>query len=239
MNYMKQQRFIWEYCKDFNGNQAAIRAGYAESGARAIACKLLKRPEILEAIEDRKRQIAIAAEIDTAWVLSQWYDIATADNNELTQLRRVNCRHCHGYGNRYQWTEGEYLQACDDAIAAGKEPPDGMGGFGFEVNGEPAEGCPECGGDGVEVVHMADTRKVSRKGKTLYAGVQKTKEGVKIATRDKDAALLHIARYLGMLIDKKELSGPNGGPIGVANLTADDLTDDQLAAILAAEDDNA
>lgn len=30
-----------------------------------------------------------------------------------------------------------------------------------------------------------------------------------------------------------EMTGPNGGPIPVANLTADDLTDDQLAAIIA------
>jgi hypothetical protein len=35
-----------------------------------------------------------------------------------------------------------------------------------------------------------------------------------------------------MLIDKRELAGPNGGPIPVANYSADDLTDDQLAQII-------
>lgn len=54
--------------------------------------------------------------------------------------------------------------------------------------------------------------------------------------RDKDAAVANLARYLGMLVDKKEFSGPGGGPIPMANLTADDLTDAQLAAILRATD---
>ena len=39
-----------------------------------------------------------------------------------------------------------------------------------------------------------------------------------------------------MMVDKKEFSGPGGGPIPLANLTAEDLTDDQLAAILKASD---
>ena len=51
-----------------------------------------------------------------------------------------------------------------------------------------------------------------------------------------DAAVANLARYLGMMVDKKELSGPGGGPIPMASLTAEDLTDDQLAALLKADD---
>lgn len=36
-------------------------------------------------------------------------------------------------------------------------------------------------------------------------------------------------------VQQHEITGPGGGPIPLANLTADDLTDDQLAAILAAQ----
>ena len=35
---------------------------------------------------------------------------------------------------------------------------------------------------------------------------------------------------------KKEISGPGGGPLGIVGLNAEDLTDDQLAAILKVDD---
>lgn len=228
----RQIIFAYEYCKDFNATQAGIRAGYSPKTAGSQAHDLLKNPEIKALIEDRKEEIAIHAKIDAAWVLRQWHDIATADANELTQVRRVCCRHCHGFDHQYQWTEAEYMKAVSVAVDAGKEAPDGMGGFGYDVNAEPAEDCPECGGDGYEQVHIADTRKLKGPARRLYAGVQRTKDGLKVLTRDQDAALLNLGRYLGMLIDKKEVSGPGGGAIPVANIRAEDLSDDQLAAFL-------
>lgn len=232
----RQTRFVQEYCKDFNATQAAIRAGYSEKTAGQQAHELLKNVEIAEAVEERKEQLAALAEIDGAWVLRQWKQIATVDPNELMQLRRGCCRHCHGFGHQYQWTEGEYSAAVDRAIETGKPAPDGMGGFGFDMNADPHPDCPECGGHGVESVHFTDTRKLRGAARRLYAGVQKTKEGLKIVTRDQDAALTNIARYLGMMVDRKEISGPNGGPVPLAHITADDLTDDQLAAILKADE---
>jgi len=232
----RQQRFVQEYCKDFNATQAGIRAGYSEKTAGSQAHDLLKNPEIAEAIEERKEQLAALAEIDAAWVLRQWKQIATADPNEIMQLRRGCCRHCYGFGHAYQWTEGEYMTAVNKAVDAGKPAPDGMGGFGFDLNAEPNPACPECGGLGQEILHVNDTRKLKGAAKRLYAGVQKTKDGLKIITRDQDAALANISRYLGMLVDRKEISGPNGGPVPLAHITADDLSDDQLAAILKADE---
>ena len=128
------------------------------------------------------------------------------------------------------------MSAVNKAIDAGKPAPDGMGGFGFDMNAEPNPDCPECGGLGQEYVHVMDTRKLTGSAKRLYAGVQRTKDGIKVLTRDKDAALANISRYLGMLVDRKEISGPGGGPVPMAHITAADLTDDQLAAILKAEE---
>jgi phage terminase small subunit len=233
----RQIQFAHQYCIDFNATQAAIRAGYSEKTAGSQGHDLLKVPEIAALIEERKEQLAAKAEIDPLWVLRQWKQIATADANELMQLRRVCCRHCHGFGHQYQWTEVEYMNAVNKAVDDGKPAPDGMGGFGYDVNAEPHPSCPECGGLGEELVVSADTRKLKGSARRLYAGVKKTKDGLQILTRDQDAAMLNIARYLGMLVDKRELSGPNGGPIALATLTADDLTDDQLAAILAADSD--
>ena len=232
----KQRRFVNEYCVDENATRAAIRAGYAESGAGVQGHENLKLPKIAAAIKERMEELAVAAGITPEWVVAQWVKIATADPNGLVQVRRTCCRHCYGFGHQYQWTEAEYARAVDHAIDNGKEAPDGMGGFGYDPNKEPAKDCPECGGQGYADVHVADTRKVRS---PLYAGAERTRNGIKVNMRDKDAAVAHLARYLGMMVDKKEISGPGGGPVPLAHITADDLTDDQLAAILKADEEEA
>lgn len=232
----KQRRFVNEYCVDENATQAYIRAGYSPEGAGPSAHALLKNPKVKDAIAERMEELAVAASITPEWVVGQWAKIAQADPNAIVQVRRTCCRHCHGYGHQYHWTEAEYSAAVDKAVDSGKPAPDGMGGFGFNPNAAPHDDCPECGGQGVADVHVADTRKLTGPAKTLYAGAERTRNGIKINMRDKDAAVANLARYLGMLVDKKEFSGPGGGPIPMANLTADDLTDAQLAAILRATD---
>jgi len=192
----KQRRFVNEYCVDENATQAYIRAGYAQEGAGQSAHKLLKSAEIAQAIKERMEEVAVAASITPEMVLSQWRKIAFADPNDLVDVRRTCCRHCHGYGHQYQWTEAEYSAAVDKAVDSGKPAPDGMGGFGFDPNADPLPGCPECGGKGVASVHVADTRKLKRH--PLYAGAEQTRNGIKVNMRDQDAALTNISRYLGM-----------------------------------------
>ena len=46
----KQARFVEEYLVDGNGAGAAVRAGYSEHTARAIACELLTKPDLQAAI---------------------------------------------------------------------------------------------------------------------------------------------------------------------------------------------
>lgn len=232
----KQRRFVNEYCVDENATQAALRAGCPEASAHVTACRWLKEAKIKEAIAERMEECALAASITPEWVVGQWAKIAQANPNDIVQVRRTCCRHCHGFGHQYQWTEAEYAAAVDRAVDSGKPAPDGMGGFGFDPKASPNPDCPECSGLGIEDVHVADTRKLRGAARVLYAGAERTRNGIKINMRDKDAAVANLARYLGMMVDKKEFSGPGGGPIPLANLTAEDLTDDQLAAILKASD---
>lgn len=230
-------RFVHEYCVDWNATKAYIRAGYSEKGAGQSAHELLKSPEIADRITERKEELAAKAELDASWVLKQWRDIATADTNELMQVQRVCCRFCWGLAHEYQWTEREYRQALDTALNATppKPVPDGMGGFGFDPTADPCPACPECHGEGLAHLHIADTRKLKGSARRLYAGVKRTKDGIEIKTRDKDAAVANIARYLGMPLERKELSGPGGGPVAlVATIRAEDLTDDELAARIVA-----
>lgn len=225
-------RFVHEYCKDFKGRRSAIAAGYSEKTAASIASELLNRPDVKSAIAERVEDLGIAAGVTIEGVLRRWWDIANADPSELIQMRLINCRYCYGYDHNYQWTEGEYVRAVDAAITGDNEAPSGMGGFGYDCNATPNPECPECGGNGIEHVHIADTRTLTGSARKLFAGIQYGKQGVKVLMRDQDAALLNISKYLGMAIDRKELSGPGGGPIPLASLRAEDLTDDQLAAIL-------
>ena len=177
-------RFVTEYCVDYNATQAAVRAGYSERSARTTGARLLQKANIKAAIADRQADLAVRAEITVEAILRRWWEIANADVNELAELRRECCRHCYGFGHQYQWTEAEYTRAVDQAVEAGKPAPDGMGGFGFDANRPPAPDCPEC-----------------------HGGLQKTKDGFKLLTRDQDAALTNLARYLGMFEEKPKNPG--------------------------------
>lgn len=231
----KQAAFCREYMKDYNATAAYLRAGYGERGANTSASKLLAHACIRDRIAELEEEQVIRVGVTHDWVLRQWFLIAGADVSELMQIRVGCCRFCWGKDFNYQWSYSEYMRAVDFAMNSEKPKPapDASGGFGYDRNKEPNSKCPECGGDGHEWMWIADTRKLTGAAKILYNGVQRTKDGLKILTRDKDAALANIAKYLGMIVDKKEVSGPGGGPIETANITARDLTDDQLAAIIA------
>lgn len=62
----KERLFVAEYLKDFNGCQAAIRAGYSEKRGRQAGYELLQRPHIQEAIQKavdkRAKKIGLSAE---------------------------------------------------------------------------------------------------------------------------------------------------------------------------------
>jgi phage terminase small subunit len=53
----KQTLFVREYLIDFNGAQAAIRAGYSEKTARTIASENLKKPAIAAEIARGKARL--------------------------------------------------------------------------------------------------------------------------------------------------------------------------------------
>ena len=209
----KQLAFVREYVKDFNATQAAMRAGYSEHSARTIGTENLSKPTIAAAIDRRLEQIVAIAEVDTAMVVRELLDVATADPRELVSVHRDCCRYCYGIDRYRQWTRAEYECALAEARAAGKPAPEFAGGLGYIATREPHSDCPECFGRGVETVIVADTRTLSPKAAKLYAGAQQTKDGVKALGRDQNAALMALGRYLGMFKERTEVSGPGGGPV--------------------------
>ena len=174
----KMQLFALEYIVDFNGKEAAIRAGYKPNYAAQQANRMLNDERVMaainEAITERKNRLYITQ--DT--VLLKWWQIANADYNELSSVKRVACGYCYGGVN----------------ITDDSEPS-------IDPTKAPDENCSTCGGDGEAYVYMADTTNLSPDARLLYQGAENTKFGIKINTADRMKALDNVARHLGMFKD--------------------------------------
>jgi phage terminase small subunit len=228
-------RFVTEYCKDFNGTAAAIRAGYAENSARETASELLAKSNIKAAVERRMEAAAAVAEVDTSLVIKELYDVATADPRDLMSVTVDCCRHCHGIDHRYQWTPAEYKRELNKTVAEDKPAPDLEGGINFDPRLPPVESCPECFGRGVERVTVTPSAKLSRSAARLLASMKQSKDGIEIKTRDQDAALIAMGRVVGAFKDRSEMTGPGGGPMqlqAVAAVAVSTLSNEQLEEIL-------
>lgn len=195
------QLFVLEYIKDFNGAAAAVRAGYSANAANKKAYELLKDERINQAIDEAIAERKERLHIDADNVLYKWWQIATADYNELMSVVRVACGFCYGASVT---DDDEQDQA-------------------INVTQEPDPECPICKGKGSLHVHIEDTTKLSPEGRLIYQGAKQTKYGVEVMTVDRMKALDNVARHLGMFKDKVEHTGADGGPIVTANLTPDQV----------------
>lgn len=233
-------RFVEEYCKDRNGTQAAIRAGYTSNAhsAGVIAARLLGEVWVQELVAAEMERVSKEAAIEAAEILREYLALATADASKIMHVRRVNCRYCWGVGHQYQWKAREYAEACDNELKAAqrgkREPelPDCGGGFGFRHNAEPNPDCPECNGEGYEDIFFRDTEGLTGPERKLIAGIKRTKDGLEVKLRDQDGALKILAQYAGLLVERKELTGKDGRPL-IPEAPPVDLPDDpqQLGAL--------
>lgn len=72
----KQQRFCDEYLIDLNGTQAAIRAGYSKKTAGQIAEENLKKPEIVEYLNEKRQVLQDKLDLSQEWVLKRLKEIS-------------------------------------------------------------------------------------------------------------------------------------------------------------------
>ncbi|WP_428827690.1 terminase small subunit [Azonexus sp. IMCC34842] len=207
--------FAREYLIDFNGAAAAVRAGYAERGAKVQASRMLTNTNLQTAIRELVDARANRLEIDGDEIVRRWHAILNADPNELTQYRRLCCRHCWGEGFQYQRTPAEYGKAklrhaeqraetlfkSDQKVDIGEfaEVP----GNWFDKRRDPNPICPECHGDGVGEPFFLDTRKLSPAALALFAGVKETRDGLEIMMASRERAAENLARALGLFKDKE------------------------------------
>jgi phage terminase small subunit len=228
-----QELFILEYCKDWNGARAyAAAMGCVGQYDRQNAYNLLQTRTIKEEVARRRAARVKVVELEVEDIIRDIKNVLTADSRELTEHRLQCCRFCYGDAHLYQYTPQEFRDAYLRHMASdeGKkgEPFNPQGGDGFNPKRDPHPDCPECFGDGVSVTVFHDTRMLSPEAAALFEGVKQTQHGKEVLTRSKDKAREAAMKYLGM--DKLDLTVRTG--------KAKELTDDELAAIIAAEEAN-
>lgn len=199
----KEKLFVSYYLECSNKYEAYRKAGY--TGGDRNARILYRKPAVARAINQGIEQLSEQAILNAQDILRHWHEIAIADPGEISQMRRVCCRYCWGFDNRYQWIdEEEYDKAAAKAAKDSKPPPDQSGGFGFVANDDPNPDCPKCAGEGIEDVFLADTRDLVGPARRLIAGVKKTKFGIEVMTRDQDAALKNLAAFHNLASSEQE-----------------------------------
>lgn len=211
----RQAMFVREFAASFNGTKAAIKAGYSERTANEQAARLLAKVSIQAALRELTADRVKRLEIDGDEIVRRWHAILNADPNELSQYRRLCCRHCWGEGFQYQRTPAEYGKAklrhaeqraetlfkSDQKVDIGEfaEVP----GNWFDKRRDPNPICPECHGDGVGEPFFLDTRKLSPAALALFAGVRETRDGLEIMMASREKAAENLARALGLYKDKE------------------------------------
>lgn len=223
---MNDWLFIGEYVKDWNATAALRRSGvYVGEFAGSEASRRLNKRAVKKEIE-KVRQAAIEkVQLSTSTVIQDIVNVLTADPRDLIDTVTEACRHCYGEGHQYQYTIGEYSTEEFKAMATNK-PFNPKGGVGFNPNRDPHPDCPECHGNGIVTERLKDTRFLSPSALALYNGVERTKNGIKINMRSKDAAREAAARWLGM--NKETVNVLNG-----KNL--DEASDEDLERIARGE----
>lgn len=229
-----QIRFVEEYLIDLNRTAAYKRAGYKGEGNTAYvnASRLLRNAKVAAAVRDAMDARARRTQITQDAVLQWWWDIATADATQLTELHRYCCRYCWGFGHNYQWRDMvEYEEKRMEAIEKKQRPPVDTGGYGYDALVDPNPECPRCNGLGLSRPVFHDTRDASGSARRLFAGIKEGKFGLEIITRNQDEALKMVAQHLGMLKSKTEISGPEGGPIQTEQVSLVSLSSEEAAEL--------
>lgn len=206
----RKMEFAAAYVAEPNGNKtlAALNAGYAKSGAWKTAERLLKDPEVIAEIRRLQDERSQRVDISADKVLEMWWAEANFDPVEISQLRRVCCRYCHGKAHRYQYKQSEWDELLAKAESSGSgAPPPKRGGVGFNESARPHSKCPECHGEGVEKVFTADSRDLTKAQRRMISSIKQLRGGgVEIKFREPGRALENAARHLGMFVEKVDIN---------------------------------
>lgn len=190
--------FADEYLRDLNGTAAYLRIHPTASvrTAGTESWRLLKNPEVRRYVDAKRQRIALSIDFSREDWLREQLAVVLADPSELTQMRCVACADC--------WPKEREPATPEEAK---RKRDDEKGRLRYDDWLEPDPECMTCHGEGSPRVWFADTRKLSPAAKALFLSAYKTKDGIRIELRDKDAALERLGRALGVYEKDNEQKG--------------------------------
>lgn len=195
----KLARAYVEHCGDVPAALRDVAPAIADKTDKALIAhfdKMYKQlPEFWVHVKKYTDMVKERVALNADDLLQRWTQQATADLTELVQVVREPCPYC------YPLAEG------------GMRPP------------LPALACPSCGGKGVTMVDVTETRLLSPTAKMMFLGAEMGKYGVKVKLADPRDAEDRLARALSLFVPKTAGEGDNG-----QSLTAPPLPDDQNEA---------
>jgi phage terminase small subunit len=234
------RQFCDEYLVDFNGTQAAIRAGYSKKTARSIANRILKMPEIRKRIDERLAEVALSR-LETIKLVS---DIAHSSLNDyfkieqrpqrqnvkrslrelivdlqndiedaeifLKRAKITNADAIDAYNKQQQYRKDEIMRL---EIQLERNPGAYVISLGPEVL--------------VPVAELDLVKLVKDKERGKIKSITPTEHGVKVEMYAADAALRDMLKVHGAYApEKSEHTGKDGAPLLPA------LTDDQFEKLI-------
>jgi len=79
----KTEAFCHEYLLDYNGTQAAIRAGYSKKTAYSQASRLLKNVDVLSRVRALQAEKTAQMSITQDWVIQQLVEVVKKSNKVI------------------------------------------------------------------------------------------------------------------------------------------------------------
>jgi hypothetical protein len=213
---MSDELFVQAYLANgLNATQAyrTVHPKAKPTTAGSEGPRLLQHPDVSARVAYLSAARAKKFEVDGEELLRQANAVANADHRHLSQYVYRCCRFCHGLEHGYQRTvaemnrdrkkfEREELEREAKAMLADKPHRprefDEEGGDGFNEWADPHKDCPNCFGRGVGRMEIADTRTLPEDAAILFAGVEETKDGLKVKMHDKGKALDMLFRHKGL-----------------------------------------
>lgn len=109
----KQINFCREYVKDYNGTQAAIRAGYSEKTASVKANQLLHNENILYAIKQNQKELVESSCLTEEKVIARLEEILERCMSADPVMEWNYEEHCYKPTGEYQFDSKGALKAIE------------------------------------------------------------------------------------------------------------------------------
>lgn len=196
---------------------------------------LLLEPKIRCAIREKQHAETELSTVHASEIRRELRQMNDADTTEISGVRKVPCRHCWGIDGMFQYTDPElrYIEqaysygennwplACvtkefgpeifQHAYAAyeaakARKTIDIKGHGGYSRNRDVNQNCFQCHGEGIPLVYVCDTRKISPGARKLIKSVKAGTNGVEILTVDQQRVREILARDAHVGIERKEVA---------------------------------